>query len=126
MSSTRESEARQGWADLLATARHYLPIAESEAYERLGLTPPKEGEELIGASPPSAQPAGGEFRGRPAASEFAASNPDPFEQALEAAIAAADNPGRMETFSQELARPLLAAAEKDPEIILGPSCRAVP
>ena len=112
-----ESEARQGWADLLDTARHYLPVSQSEAYERLGLTPPKEGEELIGSSP--AEPAGGEFPSS-RATEFAAGDPaDPFEQALEAAIAAADNPQQAESFSQELAQALLDAAEKDPEIILG-------
>ena len=113
-----ESEARQGWADLLATARHYLPIAESEAYERLGLTPPKEDEDLIGSSP--TEPAGGEFRSSSRATEFAAGDSaDPFEQALEAAIAAADTPGEAESLSQDLARPLLDAADKDPEIILG-------
>ena len=111
-----ESEARQGWADLLDTARHYLPVSQSEAYERLGLTPPKEGEELIGSSP--AEPAGGEFPSS-RATEFAAGDPsDPFEQALEAAIKAADDPSQAEAFSEDLARPLLAAADKDPEIIL--------
>ncbi len=111
-----ESEARQGWADLLDTARHYLPVSQSEAYERLGLTPPKEGEELIGSSP--AEPAGGEFRSS-RATEFAADDPaDPFEQALEAAIKAADDPGEAESLSQDLARPLLDAADKDPEMIL--------
>ena len=113
-----ESEARQGWADLFDTARHYLPISQSEVYERLGLMKPKEGEELIrAASPPSAQPAGEEFRA-PTAPQFAAPDRDPFEHALEAAIAAAEDPEQVRGISKALAQPLLDAAEKDPDRIL--------
>ncbi len=118
-----ESEARKEWAGLLDTARHYLPIARSEAYERLGLTPPAEGEELIEAAPappPAARPEGAaRFRG-PAPAQFAAGEPsDPYERALETALADAEDPDAVAVISEDLARTLLRAAAADPEMLLG-------
>ena len=106
-----ESQARSDWAKLLDTARHFLPIGSAEAYERLGLTPPKDGEDLLITG--SSGAAGG---GRV---EFAVGDGDAYESALEAAIAAVDDPDQAQALSEDLVRPLLDAAEKDPEILLG-------
>ncbi len=108
-----ESQARSDWAKLFDTARRYLPISQAQAYERLGLTPPKDGDELLAAGSSSSRAA------TPA--EFAAGGGDTdlYGRALEAAIAAADDPEQTQAIAQDLARPLLQAADENPEILLG-------
>ena len=56
-----------------------------------------------------------------AAQEFAAGDADagPFDRALEAAIEAAEDPDRVGEISEDLVRPLLEAAEENPEALLG-------
>lgn len=112
-----ESQARSDWVKLLNTARHFLPISRDQAYERLGLTPPRDGEELLITAPASV--GGGGSRGAPA--EFAADGGDTdlYGRALEAAIAAADDPDQAQAISEDLARPLLEAADENPEMLLG-------
>jgi len=42
-----EDEARTEWAELIGKARLFLPIKKEEAYARVGLTPPAEGDEVL-------------------------------------------------------------------------------
>ncbi len=113
-----EDEARQGWAELFDTARRYLPISRAQAYERLGLTPPADGEELLADGAGGSEPALAMRRG--AAAEFAAGEEnDPLEQALDAAVAVGGDPEQVEPVAEALARPLVEAAGADPEMLLG-------
>ena len=106
-----ESQARSDWAKLFNVARKYLPISQSEAYERLGLMPPRGGEAVLTSGGGMPRP------------EFAAGNQatdiGPFDHALEAAIEAAEDPDRVAEISEDLVRPLLQAAEENPEALLG-------
>lgn len=43
----REEDPRSEWATTLNTAREYLPISQQFAYERLQITPPNAGDELL-------------------------------------------------------------------------------
>lgn len=51
-----EEEARQEWVDVLDKARHFLPIPKKFAYERLQITPPDDGEEVIETDKPAPTP----------------------------------------------------------------------
>ena len=115
-----ESEARKDWAELMETARHYLPIAQSEAYERLGLTPPKDGEKLLSGDE-GALPNAQEMSACPHCGglEFAQDEADEWEQALEAVIERAEDPDALDRIDEDLIRPLLDAAEDNPEQLLG-------
>ncbi|EIJ33355.1 phage portal protein family protein [Thiothrix nivea] len=55
-----ESDPREGWANTLNTARKFLPVSREFAYERLQITPPKAGDELLDAVDPA--PAAANFR----------------------------------------------------------------
>lgn len=98
-----ELEARQDWADLFNTARAYLPIGKAEAYERLGLTPPKTGEEVLAAAPAATM-------------QFAAAPPERREiaTALQTAIEAAAAPEILLGMSERLVKPIIDA---DPETL---------
>lgn len=48
-----ETDPREGWANTLNTARKFLPISREFAYERLQITPPKAGDELLDATDPA-------------------------------------------------------------------------
>lgn len=106
-----ESAAQTEWAEVYETARHYLPIPVAGAYERLGITPP-DGDEAVLPAGRSAPPAG-----RPP-SEFAIPA-DPVERGLDALIQAVDDPEQSIEVGEALARPLLAAIERDPDLLLG-------
>ena len=121
-----ESEAREGWAKLYDSARHWLPIPQEEAYERLGVRMPKDGEPLLAGysesgAPDTTQPV--EMTACPGCGEtlhFAAGDPDdPFESALDAAIAAVEDGQAVEAIGEDLAKPLIEAANADPQMLLG-------
>lgn len=52
-----QDDARADWAELVNKVRHFLPLKKSEVYERLSLTPPAEGDEVI--APPAVHADGG-------------------------------------------------------------------
>lgn len=98
-----EPQARQDWANIFSTARAYLPISQAEAYERLGLTPPKTGEEVLAATPAAPM-------------QFAAAPTDRREiaAALQTAIEAAADPDILRGMSERLVNPIIDA---DPETL---------
>ena len=112
-----ESQARKDWAELFDTARHYLPIGEGEAYERLGLTPPQAGEKLLAGGPGDPPADAHEMTACPRCGglEFARDAGEDWERALDAAIDAVEDPEAMEGMEEDLVRPLLQAADDDPE-----------
>lgn len=122
-----QDDARADWAELVDKARHFLPMKKSEVYERLGLTPPAEGDEVI--APPAVRTDGGaDPRGGAGGRGMkfgrcrhcgglhfqAAGEEDPLLAAVEAAVE-----GDLDEAAREaaagLAGALLAEAEADPE-----------
>ena len=53
------------------------------------------------------------------AANVAGGDRDAYESALDAAIAAADDPDQAQALSEDLVRPLLDAAEDNPDMLLG-------
>ena len=102
-----EAAARPEWATLYDTVRHFLPVPVAETYERLGITPPARDEAVL----PGRRPAG-------AAAEFAIPA-DPVERGLESLLQAVDDPEQSIEVGEALARPLLEAIERDPDLLLG-------
>ncbi|MDD9822297.1 MAG: DUF935 family protein [Gammaproteobacteria bacterium] len=99
-----EDEARTEWAELIGKARLFLPIKKEEAYARVGLTPPAEGDEVLdmgGGAGPGAGGDGGHPRREPRGARsmsrcpncggfhFAAGgdDDDPLLEAIDAALA---------------------------------------
>ena len=114
-----ESSAQTEWAEVYETARHYLPIPAAEAYERLGITPPEGGEDVLpggagGGNGPPMPPA-----------EFAA-RADLVEQGFDALLQAVDDPKQSIEVGEQLARPLLEAIERDPDLLLGRIAESYP
>lgn len=53
----QEGEARKDWAETIDIARKFVPISAAFAYERLQITPPAKGDELISAEESDDKPA---------------------------------------------------------------------
>lgn len=119
-----ESSAQTQWAEVYETARHYLPIPSAGAYERLGITPPEGDEDVLPGG------SGGGIGGAPMPPpmpprEFAA-RADLAEQGFEALLQAVDDPEQIVEVGEALARPLLEAIERDPDLLLGRIAEAYP
>ena len=114
-----ESDAHTAWAELFDKARHYLPIRSDEAYERLGLTSPKEGEATLSARPASAAPL--QMSSCPGCgAPYHFSNGDgSFRSALETTIAIAEHPDQIAEYSIDLVQPVIDAANHNPEALMG-------
>ena len=96
------------WAEVYDVARSYLPISRAEAHERLEISPPASAGDAL---EPAAAPA----------AEFAAPGGAPeseVERGLEALVAAAEAEAGA-SGAADLARPVVAAAREDPELLLG-------
>lgn len=109
-----EGQAHTAWAELFDKARHYLPIRRNDAYERLGLTPPADGDEVL-----SAGGAGGEPQ------EFAAGDTASFRQATDALLAVADQ-SDLDSISHQLVQPILNTARNQPDHLLVRLAQAYP
>lgn len=91
-----EAHADEQWARVLDTARRIVPVRRSEAYDRLGLSPPAEGEAVVGdggGQPPADPP--GEAREMSqcpgcGARRYARGESDPVAAAAAAALDAAE------------------------------------
>lgn len=46
-----QDAAHNDWGNLINQARHFVPLKKTEVYERLGLTPPAEGDEVLEPPP---------------------------------------------------------------------------
>jgi len=125
-----QDDAKNDWVTLVDKARHFLPLKKDEVYERLGLTPPAAGDEVL--APPAARPTpGADPRGKlhmtacPGCGEVHAfqapraaggGRDDPLLDALEAALAGEElDAGAADGLAGELIR----AAGDDPDAVSG-------
>lgn len=123
-----QSHADQAWASVLDTARRYVPISRSDAYERLGLSAPADGEETLAGAQPQPEPPGPprEMSRCPGcgARRYARGEggDDPVDQAVAAALDAADG----QSLGAEFAAPILEAAARDPGLLLERASELLP
>ena len=108
-----ESEARQEWATVIGGARSYLDIKKSEAYEKLGLTEPEPGDEVI-EKPELVMPGGPGGPPRPGGAPRSRAN---FE--IDTALAIADNPALADEIQLAMVAPIIKAAADDPDALRG-------
>ena len=95
-----------------------LRVEASVIRDKLGLPDPEDDAEVLAPADPLSALLGGANRRRATAANRSAGG-DPYERGLEAALEAADDPERLRALSEEMVRPLIAAARDNPEMLLG-------
>lgn len=115
-----EGQARKDWAEVIEKAQAVMPIKAKEAYERLGLTMPGPADEVIGgAKTDDPDDTGTQFRRHGDPLRFASdANISAMEKALDTITDNIDN-DITQQYAAAIIEPILTAAEKDPNALLG-------